>query len=89
MYKRQVLQVIGDLLSGIANVVGTLIGWVADGVGAVVNFFDKLFGGAKEATGGMEDLAESTNSVASSIPDLGAIEMPKVEICLLYTSRCV
>ena len=75
-----VLQVIGDLLSGIANVVGTLIGWVADGVGAVVNFFDKLFGGAKEATGGMEDLAESTNSVASSIPDLGAIEMPKVEI---------
>ena len=75
-----VLQVIGDLLSGIANVVGTLIGWVADGVGAVVNFFDKLFGGAKEATSGMEDLAESTNSVASSIPDLGAIQMPEVEI---------
>lgn len=60
--------------------IGTIIGWVADGVGAVVNFFDKLFGGAKEAQGGMEDLAESTNSVASSIPDIGTIEMPAVEI---------
>lgn len=75
-----VLQVIGDLLAGIANVVGSLIGWVSNGVGAVVNFFDKLFGGAKDATGGMEELAESTNNVASSIPDMGTIEMPEVEI---------
>lgn len=75
-----VLQVIGDLLAGITNVVGTLIGWVADGVGAVVNFFDRLFGGAKEATGGMDELAASTNNVAASIPDMGTIEMPEVEI---------
>lgn len=75
-----VLQVIGYLLAGIANVVGTLIGWVSNGVGAVVNFFDKLFGGAKEATGGMEELAESSNNVAASIPDMGTIEMPEVEI---------
>ena len=60
--------------------IGTIIGWVADGVGAVVNFFDKLFGGAKEAQGGMEDLAESTNSVASSIPDIGTIPSPQSEL---------
>lgn len=75
-----ILQVIGQILTVVADVIGTIIGWVADGVGAVVNFFDKLFGGAKEAQGGMEDLAESTNSVASSIPDIGTIEMPAVEI---------
>lgn len=71
---------IGQILTVVADVIGTIIGWVADGVGAVVNFFDKLFGGAKEAQGSMEDLAESTNSVASSIPDIGTIEMPAVEI---------
>ena len=79
----QLLGVVAPLLQAIApilQVIGTIIGWVADGVGAVVNFFDKLFGGAKEAQGGMEDLAESTNSVASSIPDIGTIEMPAVEI---------
>ena len=75
-----ILQVIGQMLTIVADVIGTIIGWVADGVGAVVNFFDNLFGGAKEAQGGMEDLAESTNSVASSIPDIGTIEMPAVEI---------
>jgi phage-related protein len=75
-----ILQVIGQILTVVADAIGTIIGWVADGVGAVVNFFDKLFGGAKEAQGGMEDLAESTNSVASSIPDIGTIEMPAVEI---------
>lgn len=74
------LQVIGTILTVVADVIGTIIGWVADGVGAVVNFFDKLFGGAKQAEGGMEDLAESTNNVASTIPDIGTIEMPAVEI---------
>lgn len=75
-----ILQVIGQILTIVADVIGAIIGWVANGVGAVVNFFDKLFGGAKQAEGGMEDLAESTNNVASTIPDIGTIEMPAVEI---------
>lgn len=75
-----VLQIIGQLLTVVANVIGTIIGWVADGVGAVVNFFGNLFGGAKEASAGMDELADSTSQVASAIPDMGAIKMPAIEI---------
>lgn len=75
-----VLQVIGQILTVIADVVGHIIGWAADGIGAVVGFFGGLFGGAQEATAGMDSLAESAGNVASSIPDIGAIQMPAVEI---------
>lgn len=75
-----ILQVIGQILTVVADVIGNIIGWVANGIGAVVDFFGSLFGGAKDAASGMDDLAESTSNVASSIPDLGTIEMPAVEI---------
>lgn len=75
-----ILQVIGQILTVVADVIGTIIGWVADGIGKVVDFFGSLFGGAKEASAGMDDLATSTNNVASAMPDIGAIEMPTVEI---------
>lgn len=75
-----ILQVIGQILTVVADVIGKIIGWVANGIGAVVDFFGSMFGGAKDAATGMDDLAESTSNVASSIPDLGTIEMPEVQI---------
>ena len=73
-----VLQVIGQVLGVVAEAIGKLIGWVADGVGAVVDFFGGLFGGAKDAAKGMDDLTTSASNMAASMPSSGAIQMPAV-----------
>lgn len=57
------LVAIGETLGTIAEVVGKIIGWAADGIGKVTNFFSSLFGGSKQAAGGMRELSSATAGV--------------------------
>ena len=61
-----ILEIVADVLGTVVGWIFDLIGWVSNGIGKVVNFFSSLFGGAKESSEAVDDLAGSMNGLDSA-----------------------